>query len=76
MMQKDFAVKLGITRLHMTSVEQGRRAPSIELVARWLAVLAPEARIGMFGPLPIVEERVRAIKQLQEVSPETFDQVA
>jgi len=72
MMQRDFAAKIGITRLHLTSIEMGRRAPSLELALRWLAVLAPEARLDMFGPLPVVEERVRLIKRLQEVSPEFF----
>ena len=37
MTQRDFAAKLGITRLHVTSVEMGRRAPSMELALRWLA---------------------------------------
>ena len=72
MMQKDFAAKLGITRLHMTSVEMGRRRPSLDLTLRWLALLAPEARLEMFGGLPVVEERVRALRKLQEVSPEIF----
>jgi DNA-binding XRE family transcriptional regulator len=76
MMQRDFAAMLGITRLHLTSIEMGRRTPSIELALRWLATLAPEARFDMFGPLPVVEERVRALKKLQEVSPEVFKQVA
>jgi DNA-binding XRE family transcriptional regulator len=72
MMQRDFAALLGITRLHMTSIEKGRRRPSIELALRWLALLAPHARLEMFGQLPVVEERVRALKRLQEVSPEIF----
>ena len=72
LMQRDFAAQLGITRLHMTSIEMGRRTPSVELALRWLALLAPEARLEMFGPLPVVEERVKALKHLQEVSPETF----
>ena len=67
-----FAKLLGITRLHMTSIEVGRRQPSLELALRWLALLAPEARLDMFGPLPVVEERVRLIKQLQQVAPEFF----
>jgi DNA-binding XRE family transcriptional regulator len=75
-MQRDFAKKLGITRLHMTSIEVGRRTPSIELALRWLALLAPEARLDMFGPLPVVEDRLRVLKQLQKVSPETFKAVA
>jgi DNA-binding XRE family transcriptional regulator len=72
MMQRDFAALLGITRLHMTSIEKGRRTPSVELALRWLALLAPAARLEMFGPLPVVEDRVRALKRLQEVSPEIF----
>ena len=71
-MQRDFAKMLGITRLHMTSIEVGRRRPSLELALRWLALLAPEARIEMFGTLPVLEERIRVIKQLQKVSPEIF----
>ena len=74
--QREFAKKLGITRLHMTSIEMGRRTPSIELALRWLALLAPEARLDMFGPLPVVEERLRVLKQLKKVSPETFKAVA
>ena len=72
MLQKDFAPLLGITRLHMVAVETGRRRASLELAARWLKLLAPEGRLSMFGPLPIVEERIRAIKRLQELSPEAF----
>jgi DNA-binding XRE family transcriptional regulator len=64
--------QLGITRAHLISIEQGRREPSLDLALRWIAALAPEARIEMFGPLPIVEERIRAIKRLQAISPETF----
>ena len=70
MTQKDFAAKLGITRLHMATIEQGRRAASMELALRWLLVLAPEARLSMFGPLPIVEERLTLIKRLRQVSPQ------
>jgi DNA-binding XRE family transcriptional regulator len=73
MMQRDFAKMLGITRLHMTSVEMGRRLPSMALALRWLEALAPDARLEMFGPLPVVEERIRAIKRLKELSPETFE---
>ena len=71
-MLRDFAAKIGITRLHLTAIEQGRRTPSLQLALRWLEVLAPEARLDMFGPLPVVEERVRQIKRLQELSPEFF----
>ena len=72
MLQRDFAKILGITRLHMTAIEQGRRTPSLELALRWIAALAPQARIEMFGPLPVVEERIRAIKRLKKLSPKTF----
>ena len=72
MTQQDFAKLLGITRLHLISIERGRRRPSTELVLRWLAVLAPQARLSMFGDLPLVEERLRMLKRLQKVSPETF----
>lgn len=68
----EFAALLGITRLHLNAIEQGRREPSLDLALRWLDVLAPHARMEMFGPLPVVEERIRAIKRLQAVSPETF----
>ena len=71
-MLRDFAAIIGITRLHLTAIEQGRRTPSLQLALRWLEVLAPEARLDMFGPLPVVEERVRQIKRLQELSPEFF----
>jgi transcriptional regulator with XRE-family HTH domain len=71
-MLRDFAAKIGITRLHLTAIEQGRRTPSLDLALRWLQALGPEARLDMFGPLPVVEERVRQIKRLQELSPEFF----
>jgi len=74
--QPNFAALIGVTRLHLTTVEQGRRAPSLQMALRWLEVLAPEARLDMFGPLPIVEERVRQIKRLQEISPEFFNKAA
>jgi transcriptional regulator with XRE-family HTH domain len=73
MMQRDFADKLlGVTRLHMTNVEQGRRRPSVELMLRWLDALAPEARIEMFGTLPLIERRIRALQKLQKVAPSLF----
>ena len=72
MMQRDFAKLIGITRLHMTSIEMGRRTPSLELALRWLELLAPEARLDMFGPLPVIEERIRLLKRLKKVSPESF----
>ena len=73
LLQRDFAAMIGITRLHMTAIEMGRRQPSMELALRWIAALAPYARMEMFGPLPVVEERIRAIKRLRELSPETFE---
>lgn len=73
MMQRDFAKLLGITRLHMTSIEKGRRRPSIELALRWLTLLAPDARLDMFGELPVVEERVRLIKNLEKIAPKVFE---
>jgi DNA-binding XRE family transcriptional regulator len=71
-LSKDFCKWLGITRMHMTTIEVGRREPSLELALRWIEVLAPEARMSMFGPLPVAEERVRTIKRLQELSPEFY----
>ena len=67
--QIELAEKLGITRLHVLAVEMGRRAPSMELALRWLVALAPEARLDMFGPLPLIEERLRLIKRLKQISP-------
>jgi DNA-binding XRE family transcriptional regulator len=72
MQSQEFCKLLGITRMHMTTVEVGRREPSLELALRWIEVLGPEARMSMFGPLPIAEERVRTIKRLQELSPEFY----
>ena len=72
MLQKDFALSLGITRLHMTSIEQGRRRPSAELVLRWLAALGPEARLSMFGDLPTIEARISLLKRVQKAAPEAF----
>jgi hypothetical protein len=58
--------------MHMTSVEVGRRPPGLELALRWLELLAPEARIDMFGPLPMVEARIDTMRRLQRLSPETY----
>ena len=73
MRQKDFAAKLGITRLHMTAIEMGRRRPSLDLALRWLALVAPHGRLDMFGELPVVEERVRLIKNLEKIAPKVFE---
>lgn len=67
--QGELAEKLGVTRLHVLAVEMGRRGPSMDLALRWLVALAPEARLDMFGPLPLIEERFRLIKRLKEISP-------
>lgn len=72
MKQKDFAQQLGITRLHMTAIEMGRRRASLKLALRWMTLLGPEARLDMFGELPMVKEHIRAFKQLQKLSPEFF----
>jgi transcriptional regulator with XRE-family HTH domain len=69
LMQRDFAAMLGITRLHVTSIEMGRRRPSLDLVLKWLALLGPEARLSMFGDLPVIEERIAALKKLQQLAP-------
>jgi transcriptional regulator with XRE-family HTH domain len=69
LLQRDFADKLGITRLYMSNIERGRRRPSVELALRWLALLAPEARIHMFGSVPVIEAQLALIKRLQQVSP-------
>ena len=72
LMQRDFAKRLGVTRLHMTAIEMGRRRPSVELALRWLALLAPEARLSMFGDVPVIAGRIAAMKRLQKLSPEFF----
>ena len=64
MSQDDFAKMLGITRLHLVSIERGRRRPSTELVLRWLALLAPDATLAMFGDLPTVEKRISELKRI------------
>ena len=60
----DFGKLLGISRLHVISVERGRRRPSMDLLLRWLALL-PGARLGMFGDLPTIEKRIRLLQQIQ-----------
>ena len=73
MLQADFALNvLRISRLHLIAVEQGRRRVSAELAARWLAALAPEAKLDMFGELPALKQNIRTVKKLRKVSPETF----
>jgi DNA-binding XRE family transcriptional regulator len=72
MTQADFAMRLGITRLHVLSIERGRRRPSMELVLRWMALLGPEARLDMFGDLPVIERRIRMLGRLQQVSSRNF----
>lgn len=70
--QKEFAVMLGVTRLHLYAVESGRRQPSMELALRWIQALAPEAKLEMFGSVPALEAQVRQVKTLAEVSPEYY----
>jgi transcriptional regulator with XRE-family HTH domain len=72
MMARDFAALLGVTRMHMTTVEYGRREPSLDLALRWLTLLAPEAKMRMFGELPLIEARIRSLKHLKEISPEFY----
>jgi DNA-binding XRE family transcriptional regulator len=72
MTQADFAQQLGITRLHVLSIERGRRRPSMELILRWMDLLAPEARLDMFGDLPVIERRMRMLGRLQQVSLRNF----
>ena len=67
----EFGKLLGITRLHVISVERGRRRPSMELLLRWLSLL-PGARFDMFGDLPTIEKRVRMLRQIQKISPKAF----
>ena len=38
--------RLGITRLHMAAIEQGRRAASMELALRWLLLLRRKRASG------------------------------
>ena len=70
--QREFAEKLGITRLHLISIEQGYRRPSTDLVLRWLELLAPEGRLAMFGEVPEVIARFRSFHHLQKISPAIF----
>ena len=72
MLLKDFCKLVGVTRLHVTSIEQGRRQPSLELALRWIEVLGPPGDIGMFGTLPHVERRIHELKRLQRLSPQLF----
>lgn len=72
MKKREFAAKLGITRLHVNAIERGRRRPSLDLALRWLALLAPKGRLEMFGDVPAVMESVRRFKRLQQASPQTL----
>lgn len=66
---EDFAAAiLGITRLHMTNIEQGRRRPSLELALKWLAALGPKARLDMFGPMPTVEKRLALLRRFEQLT--------
>jgi DNA-binding XRE family transcriptional regulator len=72
MTQREFAQKLGITRLHLISIEKGYRRPSSDLVLRWLELLAPEGRLSMFGDVPGVTALFRSFHHLQKISPQIF----
>jgi DNA-binding XRE family transcriptional regulator len=64
-----FAARLGVSRMHMTSIERGRRDPSLELVSRWMELL-PEATLDMFQPMPAFEQAVRTLGHLKIIDPE------
>jgi transcriptional regulator with XRE-family HTH domain len=70
--QNDFAKALGVSRLHLLAIERGRRRPSPELAVRWLEMLAPEARLRMFGDVPLIEGRIAAVRRLEQLSPKFF----
>jgi transcriptional regulator with XRE-family HTH domain len=72
MSDTEFAKMLGVTRLHIISVERGRRSPSADLVLRWLDALAPHATLEMFGDLPVVARRIQALKRLEKIAPKAF----
>jgi transcriptional regulator with XRE-family HTH domain len=72
MSDTEFAKMLGVTRLHVISVERGRRSPSADLVLRWLDALTPYATLAMFGDLPVVKERLRTLKRIEKVAPKAF----
>jgi transcriptional regulator with XRE-family HTH domain len=72
MSDTEFAKMLGVTRLHVISVERGRRSPSADLVLRWLDALAPHATLEMFGDLPVVARRIQALKRLEKIAPKAF----
>jgi transcriptional regulator with XRE-family HTH domain len=76
MSQRDFAAKLGITRLHLIAIEHGYRRPSTDLVLRWLELLAPKARLAMFGDVPEVAARFSSFVRLQKIHPKIFQAAA
>jgi DNA-binding XRE family transcriptional regulator len=76
MTQREFALKIGITRLHLIAIEQGYRRPSANLVLRWLEMLAPEARLSMFGDVPEVVARFNDFMRLQKAYPHIFQAAA
>jgi hypothetical protein len=75
-LQKDVAKMLGITRLHLIAVEQGYRRPSTNLVLRWLELLAPDARLSMFGDVPATMKRFEEFFRLQKNYPKIFKAAA
>jgi|SRR5215472_15100925 len=77
LLAKDFAQMLGVTRLHMTNVEVGRRPPSLELALRWIELLGPGASMALFSDAPNLVARAthmrRTMQRLKKISPETYE---
>jgi transcriptional regulator with XRE-family HTH domain len=69
---QQFAERLGISRMHMTSIEQGRRDPSLDLAARWLELLGPEAKVEMFGTVTVLEAAPNIVRSLKRLRPDLF----
>ena len=67
-----FAEKLGVSRMHMTSVERGRRDPSLELAVRWLELLGPEATPDLFEPCPALD-LCKALQRRFKAQPENTE---
>lgn len=68
MQMQAFAARLGCSRMHATSIEVGRRNPSLSLALRWLDVLGPGARLELFGDFPEVAQ----FRRLKASAPEFF----
>lgn len=71
---KDVADMLGISRMHLIAIEQGRRDPQPELMVKWLELLGPGAMVDLFEPHPELEafkglaKRIKAAKALAEAA--------